>query len=77
MKYIYLYPQPSHNVNYLATFIIDPNPKVRLEFLKHLKIWVCELDDRYDHHGKVVPYLLSGLFDSDERIATTAYEAIV
>ncbi len=29
-------------------------------------MWVCDLSDKYDHHGKLVPYLLSGLFDSDE-----------
>jgi hypothetical protein len=33
--------------------------------MKCIKIWICDLDDKYDHHGKLVPYLLSGLFDKD------------
>ena len=57
--------EPSHNINYLATFITDANNKVRAEFMKSLKVWICDLDDKYDHHGKLVPYLLSGLFDKD------------
>jgi hypothetical protein len=50
----------------LATFINDPNVKVRQEFLRNIKIWICDLDDKYDHHGRIVPYMLSGLFDKDD-----------
>jgi len=58
--------EPSHNINYLATFITDPNARVREEFMRQLKVWICDLDDKYDHHGKLVPYVMSGLFDKDE-----------
>lgn len=68
--------EPSHNINYLATFINDENVKVRQEFLRHIKIWVCDLDDKYDHHGRLVPYLLSGLFDQDEVVKNTAMATI-
>jgi len=68
--------EPTNNINYLATFIIDNNVKVRQEFMRHLKIWICDLNDKYDHHGKLVPYLLSGLFDSDDLVRNTAIEAI-
>lgn len=68
--------EPSNNINYLATFIIDPNVRVRQEFMRHLKIWICDLNDKYDHHGKLVPYLLSGLFDVDEKVRETAVQAI-
>ncbi len=44
--------------------------------MKHLKIWICDLNDKFDHHGKLVPYLLSGLFDSDEKVKETALLAI-
>jgi hypothetical protein len=33
--------------------------------MNSIKIWICDLSDKYDHHGKLVPYLLSGLFDQD------------
>lgn len=31
--------------------------------MTHIKIWVCDLNDKFDHHSKIVPYLLSGLSD--------------
>ncbi len=68
--------EPSHNINYLATFITDPNNKVRIEFMKSIKLWICDLNDKYDHHGKLVPYLLSGLFDEEEQVREIACEAI-
>jgi hypothetical protein len=64
--------EPSHNINYLATFITDEKNSVRLEFMKSIKMWVCDLNDKYDHHGKLVPYLLSGLFDHDQQVQRTA-----
>lgn len=40
--------------------------------MRHIKIWVCDIDDKYDHHGRVVPYIMSGLFDKDNVVRTTA-----
>ena len=76
MKYFLSDNQPSNNINYLATFITDPNVRVRQQFMRHLKIWNCDLNDKFDHHGKLVPYLLSGLFDVDQKVRETATEAI-
>lgn len=45
--------------------------------MKNIKIWACELDDKYDHHGRIVPYMLSGLFDEDEVVKGTALEIII
>lgn len=44
--------------------------------MRHLKIWTCDLDDKYDHHGRIVPYMLSGMFDSDDTVRSTALEMI-
>ena len=44
--------------------------------MKHIKIWICDLNDKYDHHPKIVPYLLSGLFDSDDEVKNTALETL-
>ena len=49
---------------------------MRREFLRHIKIWVCHLNDKYDHHSKIVPYLLSGLSDEDEVVRGIAKETI-
>jgi hypothetical protein len=68
--------EPSHNINYLATFVNDANVRVRQEFMKSIRIWTCTLDDKYDHHGRLVPYIMSGLFDRDDEIRNTALETI-
>jgi hypothetical protein len=44
--------------------------------MRHMKVWVCDLNDKYDHHGKLVPYLLSGLFDPDPEVRESALSAI-
>jgi hypothetical protein len=41
-----------------------------------LNEWICKLDDKFDHHGKLVPYVLSGLFDEDANIRKIAYDTI-
>ena len=60
--------EPSHNINYLATFIVDPKNSVRETFIRCMGDWMVNLPDRYDHHSRIVPYILSGLFDQDEGI---------
>lgn len=40
--------------------------------MRSIKIWICDLNDKYDHHGKLVPYLLSGLFDQDAEVQNIA-----
>lgn len=47
---------------------MDTNIKVREAFMNCLYFWVCILDDKYDHHPKLVPYVLSGLFDEEANI---------
>lgn len=44
--------------------------------MNHLKIWTCDLDDKYDHHGRIVPYMLSGLFDEDEQVKQVAVQIV-
>ena len=68
--------EPSHNINYLASFITDPNTAVREHFIRTCGEWAIKLADRYDHHARVVPYLLSGLFDEFEPIRDLSFEII-
>jgi len=68
--------ESSHNINYLATFITDPNVSVREYFIKCCGEWAGKLADRYDHHARIVPYLLSGLFDDFDEIRSISFEII-
>lgn len=68
--------EPMHNVNYFATLIIDPKPQVREMFIKQIGFWLTELADKWDHHPRMVPYVLSGLFDSEIAIQEAALQII-
>lgn len=37
---------------------------------------MIRLPDRYDNHGRVVPYVLSGLFDEHPDIRRLSYEIL-
>ena len=37
---------------------------------------MINLPDKYDHFSRILPYVLSGLFDDYEEVRETAYEAI-
>lgn len=59
---------PSHNVNYLALLIGDEKKSVREQFLLMLENWLINLKDREDHYPRLIPYLLTFVFDSDPEI---------
>lgn len=60
--------EPTMNYNYLSMFVFDPKLKVRETFFFVLENWILKLPDREDHHGRLFPYLLSGLFDESKEI---------
>jgi len=37
-------------------------------FYKCCGDWMTHLDDKYDHHPRVICYVLTGLFDTNEDI---------
>ncbi len=45
-------------------------------FIRSVGDWLTLLPDRWDHHGRLVPYLLSGLFDSDIDIQEATLEIL-
>ena len=51
------------NVNYLSLFIKDEKPIVREEFMDVIENWMENLPDREDHFPRLIPYLMSFLFD--------------
>ena len=68
--------EPSHNYNYLAIFINHPNISVRECFLRIVGDWMTTLPDRYDHEARLIPYLLSGLFDRQEEMQESTLEVM-
>lgn len=45
-------------------------------FIKACGEWMIRLEDRYDHHGRVIPYVLTGLFDDHPDIRRLSYEIL-
>eukprot|EP01022_Parablepharisma_sp_SALTPOND_P004476 TRINITY_DN120366_c2_g1_i1.p1 TRINITY_DN120366_c2_g1~~TRINITY_DN120366_c2_g1_i1.p1 ORF type:complete len:897 (-),score=130.63 TRINITY_DN120366_c2_g1_i1:2894-5584(-) len=66
--------QPDTKVNYFASLIKDEKEVVREAFFKTLIQWMIDLPDKYDHEGRIVPYLLAGLYDSWESIKKMVFE---
>ena len=55
--------EPTTKINYFARLISDGSPNVREHFYRVLGEWLTRLPDKFDHEGRLVPYLLTGLFD--------------
>lgn len=54
-----------HNVNYLAMLQSNAKDSLRELFYRQIGDWIVRLPDRYDHHPRLVPYILTGVFDSN------------
>lgn len=68
--------EPMNNINYFATLSEDPKFQVRDTFIRRCGDWLIKLPDRYDHHPRLIPYIVSGLFDEVEELRTTSYEIL-
>lgn len=64
------------NVNYLSLFINDDKPVVREEFLETLENWLEGLPDREDHFARLIPYLMTFLFDKDKDLQARTVECL-
>lgn len=67
---------PSTKVNYMAMFVVDRSTAVRECFYKTMAKILMDLPDRYDHEGRIFPFLISGLFDQNDDIRRLVYELI-
>lgn len=45
-------------------------------FLRCAGDWITELEDKYDHHPRLIPYVLSGLFDPHPEIRSMCFEIL-
>lgn len=68
--------EPSNKINYLAILINHNKRIVREGFIRRVGEWCMELEDRWDHHPRLVPYLLSGVFDEEEEVREAAWEVV-
>lgn len=60
--------EPTHKINYMALFVSDRSSVTRKCFYKTIGDLLVRLPDKVDHEGRLFPYLLSGLFDSNEEV---------
>jgi hypothetical protein len=66
----------STRFNYMASFVIDRSIQVRECFYKTMAKLLSDLPDRFDHEGRIFPYLMTGLFDPHEDIRTLTFDLI-
>ena len=66
----------SVNINYFSLFINHKNVTVREAFLRFTGDLLISLPDKCDIEPRVIPYLLSGLFDNHGSIRDSALEII-
>jgi hypothetical protein len=59
---------PKIKLNYLARLSADKKDSVRKVFITQLGEWFTQLKDKWDHDRRILPYLLTGLFDKNEEI---------
>ena len=68
--------EPNTKLNYLAMLISDSNSLVRKKFIDIISNWLINNEDRFDFESKLVPYILSGLFDDNEEIAEFSFNRL-
>lgn len=68
---------PSFKINYLALFMREHvKPVVKQEFYLTVEDWMSTLEDRDEHSGRLLPYLISGLFEKDLATAESVVESL-
>ena len=63
-------------VNYFGKLVLDGVPQVRLEFVKMLGDWMTTLTERTDHEPRLLPYVISAVADSDQKVQKYALQLI-
>ena len=66
--------EPSTKFNYLAFLSSDANQGVLLKFYEVTFDWLLNTEDRIDHESRLIPYVLTGLFNKNEVVANFVLE---
>jgi hypothetical protein len=64
------------NVHYFARLVSDSNVRVRSEFFRVVNKWSLDLYERADYETLIMPYVFSGLSDSDATIRAEALSTL-
>lgn len=59
-------------INHLAELVVDKSLPVREELARFLYVLLTEIGDRYDHHTRLLPYVLDLMTDENPGVASTA-----
>eukprot|EP00892_Ulva_mutabilis_P010543 jgi/Ulvmu1/7861/UM004_0092.1 len=60
--------EPDPKVNFCGKLATDEAVAVRLEFMGAIGDWLLHLDERIDHQGRLLPYLITGLTDTSPQV---------
>jgi len=69
--------KPVTSINYLAELTSDPIVLVRERVVVMLKSFLVDLEDRYDHQQRLLPYLLDMLTDESPSVSSVALATLV
>lgn len=59
-------------INHLAELVVDKSLPVREELARLMYVLLTEIGDRYDHHTRLLPYVLDLMTDENPGVASTA-----
>jgi hypothetical protein len=68
--------KPDVSINYLAELVSDASQMVRSELVSFLSSLLLDIDDRYDHCTRLLPYLLDLMTDEVSTISTAALKVL-
>jgi hypothetical protein len=68
--------EPSTKLNYLAMLVNDKSAHVRSAFFSFIANLLTKLPDKFDHESRLIPYILSGLFDPIPEIKEDCFRYI-
>lgn len=69
--------QSDVTINYIAELVIDSNVSVREHVANMLFELLTELEDRYDHQQRLLPYLLDLMTDENTVVSNIAWKCLV
>ena len=69
--------EPSTKFNYLAFLSSDSNQGVLLKYYEVIFDWLLNTEDRVDHESRLIPYVLTGLFNKNELVSNFVLEKFI
>lgn len=67
---------PDVQINYIAELVVDKSVAVKEQLVALLTALLTEIGDRYDHHTRLLPYILDLLADDNDGVANGALSCL-